>query len=61
MLYALAMAVIFGMLLNFDLRAVANQKNLMGQKKISLSAQLMQQGDAGAAATLEEKSRSDPI
>ena len=41
MLYALAMAVIFGMLLNFYLRAVvANQKNLMGQKDF-LSAQLM--------------------
>ena len=41
MLYALVMAVIFGMLLSFYLRAVvANQKQLMSQKDF-LSAQLM--------------------
>ena len=41
MLYALVMAVIFGMLLSCYLRAVvANQKQLMSQKDF-LSAQLM--------------------
>ncbi|GAB2021153.1 hypothetical protein RyT2_02260 [Pseudolactococcus yaeyamensis] len=41
MLYALVMAVIFGMILSFYLSAVVdNQKNLMSQKAF-LSAQLM--------------------